>query len=311
MLRRPFPPRRDAGPGPLFRGEVVTVCIAAVCPALGRIVWASDSLISSETAAVEGAVKMAEIKQYGAKWMVLFAGDAHRFRALVEHAQRLIAGGTLPHVMDAFSDAYKIELLKRIETEILLPYGWTRDEFLDKGRERLGDARFGLLVDQITQTKLSIDLLIAGFSDDGGMHMFQMDAYGVSTRIDQVRFHAIGVGANAAFGALYPVSYIFDEREPEQIVYRMCAAKFSAEAVPGVGEMTFLGWRDRNGAVGLLLPAGVGQLRLLWKQLGQPPVPPDAVHVIRELALGLVSATAAASNPSPQKVQKDDPGSGA
>ncbi len=45
-------------------------------------------------------------------------------------------------VTEAFETAYALELHKVIETEILLPFGITRDDFIQKGKEWFGEVVF-------------------------------------------------------------------------------------------------------------------------------------------------------------------------
>jgi len=253
----------------------VTVCIAASCKSLGRIVFVSDTLISSEIASVEGTMKFSMVRraQGYESWIVMFAGYAPRFASLIERARAHLNGGGYADIVNAFETSYKLELLKRIEGEVLLPYGWTRDDFLERGRMSLGDLRFERVCDRIESMTLDIDLLVAGFDEGGYAHMFELNTAGVVMKVDQACFHAIGIGAPAALGYLYPIAGFCKSEVFENTLYRVCAAKFIAENAPGVGMETTVAWMDRDGSIGGMYDQGVKQLRDVWSTSGQPPVP--------------------------------------
>ena len=260
----------------------MTVCIAAICKSLGRIAVISDRLISSEVASLEGAIKFSMVRRLEGyeSWIAMFAGYAPRFASLIDRARAHLNGGGYADIVNAFEASYKLELLKRVETEVLLPYGWTRDDFLERGRTGLGDLRFERLCDRIESMTLDIDLLVAGFDEGGYAHMFELNSAGVVTRIDQACFHAIGIGASAALGYLYPIAGFGKSEVFENILYRVCVAKFIAENAPGVGSETSVVWMHRDGSIGGMYDQGVNQLRDAWSTSGQPPVPSPVSGIV-------------------------------
>ena len=71
----------------------------------------------------------------------------------------------------AFGRAYALELRKFVETEILLLYGLTRDEFAEKGRDWLGD-RFNYLFDQISDDSLELEVMVAGLDAEDNLLIY-------------------------------------------------------------------------------------------------------------------------------------------
>jgi hypothetical protein len=127
----------------------VTVCVAAECRSLNKLVFVSDELISSEWASTEGAWKIDMISSAG-PWMAMFAGHAPTFvqvvaalRQLLGKTAGMVTAKTIGEVITACSKVHADQLQKRIEMEILLPYGITREEFVEKGS--VGSVRGGLV----------------------------------------------------------------------------------------------------------------------------------------------------------------------
>lgn len=260
----------------------VTICIAAVCPVLDCVMCTFDALVSSTTASADVAMKLDEIREHGAEWLVMFAGYSPRFKGLVERTRGNLAGGSLQHMIAALEEAYKVELLKRIETEILMQYGCTRDDFIDRGRAQFGDVRFSFLLDKIDEIDLEISLMVVGFDSGGASHLLQIDERGIVMRCDQILYHAIGTGRSAALGALHQNAAFSFGAEPGPILYKLCAAKFAAENAPRVGRMTFALIARKGGVRHVMRPEGVDKLREMWWEEGLRPVSDDALKVIRD-----------------------------
>src|ERR1043166_2649868 len=142
MFVRQRPSKKRADPErPLFRGEAVTVCIAAVSRALNQVIAISDTMISSDETSVEGVCKSACLSANG-PWLLMYAGIASDAKPLIRRIGDHIKNGsavTAAKVVAACEQAYQVELLKRVESEVLLPYGMTREEFFAAGRERFGN----------------------------------------------------------------------------------------------------------------------------------------------------------------------------
>jgi len=265
----------------------MTVCIAAVFEDSNRIIAVTDSRISSDEQSAEGVAKLFFLPRK--RWAVMFAGDVRSATSLVE---RIRADMPREHDLnvDAFiqicETAYRTELLKGVETEILLPFGMSRHEFLTTGRQCFGDQRFDNLVERISQASLGVELLCAGFDDRGYPHLLEVTAAGAIVRCSHLPFHAIGSGALMALTSLYPLRIASETYEA--LIYRCCAAKFAAESSPGVGrETTVYTFGPQSDSIRHVMSGRLDPLRDVWMSLGQPPVPTEALAVV---ATGLKTA---------------------
>jgi len=258
----------------------MTVCIAVKSSKHERMIFVADRLLSDDTTSIESALKIAPVDPKRQSWLIMFAGHAPRFSQLRERIGALLTGDDLADVIAACELAYAAELQKRIETEILLPYGWSRAAFFQNGRSMLDEYRFGAIADQIGQMDLGIELLVGGFDSQGNQHLFELSGTGVVTRIDQLGFHVIGNGRYSALGALYPFPALGYEDDFNEVVYRAIAAKFAAEQAPGVGRDTMVVSLSRNGIDAVLLTSNLEELRTVWRATERPPLPDGALEMI-------------------------------
>jgi hypothetical protein len=293
-IRKRTPPER-----PLSRGEVVTVCIAAICEAAERLVFVSDAMISSDNTSAEGARKMDLITGQG-PWVAMFAGYAPAFLEMSEHVRRHLKGAcgvtecsslplndtTADGMIKGFECAHRVRLLKLIETNVLLNYGITREQFVQHGRQWFGDIRFAALDEEIRALDTDIDFLVAGFEPSGRPRMFSLTADGKAMRIDQLHYHAIGNGQFEALSALHPVAQFVHSKNVGEIVYRLLSAKFAAESAPRVG-------KDYTVAVVVSRSVGLGQHKFIgldaiakakekWRESAAAPVPADVAAILND-----------------------------
>src|SRR5688572_32491726 len=147
---------------PLYRGEAVTVCIAAVCQNLKYVVAVSDQMISSNETSTEGVLKVATLDG-DAPWLLLYSGTAPNYLRLYERIKSNLTGNSAGEVVQSIENAYAVEVLKIHESEILAPYGMTREEFFEYGRERLGEYKFSAIIDSLEQSHTDVALLLAGY----------------------------------------------------------------------------------------------------------------------------------------------------
>jgi hypothetical protein len=262
----------------------VTVCIGVITRFTDKIVLVSDQMLSSDENSVEGVMKWATIAP-GTEWYVMFAGDPSRFPTLMDRVREVMGDIrntrlTLATVTETFERAYRFELLRLIEADILRPYGLSHDEFIWKGKRLLGEVRFNHVMDQIVATDLGIDVLVAGLDAEGQTQLFSVSPRGIVTPA-ALPYHAIGAGALVALSALYPLTHFpASISDLTETVYRVCAAKFAAEAVPSVGKSTHAMIISPMAGTWTLLME-IDRLRELWLTKGQPPTPPEALRIIQ------------------------------
>lgn len=267
----------------------MTVCIAVTPTFTSTIILVSDQLLSSDVASVDGTVlKLGKISP-ALPWYVMFAGDATKFESLLHLVREELIDVESPRrevveIAAAFEKACERMLRHTIESEILSPFGIGRDDFVQKGREWFGEARFQEFVDQIARTDLGIELLIAGLDGWARTHLLSVSPRGAIAP-SPLPYHAIGSGAFAALGTLYQLSF-FPTPDIEETTYRACVAKFSAENVPTVGDATYALVVEPMSDSWTLIN-DIDEIRHVWKTSGQPSFPPKARRSIARDLRGL------------------------
>jgi hypothetical protein len=259
----------------------MTVCIAVTQRFSTEIVLVTDRLLSSDINSTEGGWKVAWLAPR-ATWYMMFAGEAHRFGPLVGRMRELLGDIgdsklTLETVIACAAEAYKREIEDAASDEVLWPYGLSRKEFIENGLNWFGETRFIQLLDRLDAFDLGIDLLVVGLDAWGQTQMFSVSPNGAVTQA-VLPYHAIGSGAYLALGSLYPLAY-FPGPDLAETVYRACAAKFAAEAAPGVGRETYAIVIEPMAGTWTIVME-VDQLRQWWRTTGQPRFPPAAKRSI-------------------------------
>jgi 20S proteasome alpha/beta subunit len=99
-------------------------------------------------------------------------------------------------------------------------------------------------------------------------------------------FHAIGTGSDLADAAL--VRTYERDLTVDEMIYRVCEAKFIGEAASGVGERTYIVTLDKTGAHrGVKFPKQVEPIRAAWNTHGKPPIPAEALEAIRSQVVSI------------------------
>jgi hypothetical protein len=285
----------------------MTVCIAAICYRLGYIVEVSDQLISSDETSVDAVLKTDTLVP-DVPWTIMFAGNAANYKRLFARIKSTLGDGKLPSALvAAVEEAYRVELLKIHETEVLMPYGMSRDDFFACGKDRFTEYKFNAIVDLLEQTHTDVSLLIAGYDERGDGHIYEASCWGV-VKEQPLEFHAIGSGRSTALGTLYPVPDFARSEDFMEVIYRLCAAKFSAESTPTVGTNTFLFARARGGGeISVMSPENINGLRQIWRSEGQPPIPDSAIQLLKEhlLILNTAGETVVRRDPEELRPRKE------
>lgn len=241
------------------------------------------------------------------EWYVTFAGDPSRFQSLMNRIREVLGDVkgkrlALSTVTNAIEIAYTSELRRLIEGEVLSPFGLTRDQFVQKGKKYLGEGRFQEVFDRIDRMDLGVELLVAGLDGYAQTQLFSVSVRGVISPAP-VPYHAIGAGAFAALGTLYPLAHFPMAPMIGEAVYRACAAKFAAENVPSVGSETHAMIVSPISHTWTLVTE-VERLREVWKTKGQPPFPSEARRSIERDLRSLSRAQDYALKPRPKEARK-------
>jgi len=236
---------------------MVTVCIAAICEAGRMIVSASDTMLSLPDVAADSAIiKGARFYKH---WIGMVSGDVSRTEPILSKVGSILntqdahpkAQGQQENVVNnvenlkaVFTRVYQEELRKEVENVILGRYGLTLDAFRRDGRNIFGDVAMATLCEKIGQVDLQCEFLVHGFDATNTGRIFTVESPGrIGGDFSRVGWWVIGSGGPIAKTALVFNGY---RREDDSTlaVYRVCEAKFRAEAAGGVGRNTVLALLD-------------------------------------------------------------------
>lgn len=203
-------------------------------------------------------------------WRAMFAGDPqHVVSTLRRVHQRLTGAGALlgpksPAAMQqAFREAYQEEFQQQVTDRFLTPYGWTLEQFRKEAYKALGSDEFRKLNDAIREYDLGLQFLVYGLDPQGLGHIFEVGSPGVIAPHELTGYAVIGSGYYMAMGALAARPLL--ALPVEELVYRLCEAKFTSETAHGVGRETTLMVLYRNGLAGVIEPGFVENLRQQWE----------------------------------------------
>jgi hypothetical protein len=227
----------------------VTVGIAALCERVGTnsIIVAADQQISRGFTSSQGALKMGPLI---GPWMYLISGDN------LTHAGRLIqaiSGRLIDFDVSDFSRSQASDVLTEAQRDVAievakeeaLPPEMSLEWFYNEGSAKLPSQNFATIFNQLRNSSLGCDLLIAGFDNIGTAHIFTV---GSSPPVDHdlMAFAAIGSGFPIALTVLSS----YDHRPIaswQETAYRVFAAKRASERAEGVGSETTLVHVSANG----------------------------------------------------------------
>jgi hypothetical protein len=263
----------------------MTVCIAAISRKDNRIVTASDFMLSNEYMSADTRTIKGEPVGRSGKWLAMFSGNPSVQAVVLKLANENLSADkseTSTEVLAAIENAFRETLKRKIDAELLSPYGIDRETFLQRGQAWLGEREFSDLLYQLRTTRLETSFLVAGFEPNQQPRIFSVTDPGVSQSHDSIGFHAIGSGNLRALGSLF-TTYDYDaELTTDQLVYRVCEAKFLSESALGVGKRTIINIVDSDGKHEGLFPELVDKVRNIWSQKGRPPIPDEGLRVIQQ-----------------------------
>lgn len=241
--------------------RAVTVCIAAICENGQMIVSASDTMLSLADVAAADVGVIKGIRFYR-QWIAMTAGDLGRTEPLLSRvgivlAQQEkraraeghpeIAVNNAETIKAAFTRVYHEELRREIENVVLSRYDLTLDGFKQQGRSIFGDELMADICKQIEAIDLQCEFLVHGSDPTEPKRtarIFSIQSPGrVGGDFSRVGWWAIGSGGSIATTALAFNNY-GRANSLRLALYRVCEAKFRAEAAGGVGRNTILAVSD-------------------------------------------------------------------
>jgi hypothetical protein len=122
------------------------------------------------------------------------------------------------------------------------------------------------------KVKAGCQFLACGFDAGRRPHLFVVDEPGTDSVYDKPGFCAIGSGSYAATGMLYYLEQRID-RTVHETIFNVCAAKFMAEKVPGVGQQTHLHIQKQGCNAFVLKSWVIPTIKKEWQERGQPRMP--------------------------------------
>jgi ATP-dependent protease HslVU (ClpYQ) peptidase subunit len=259
----------------------MTLCIAAIAKKDNKVLLATDGMLSLEYMSFDSPMLKAMPLTAKKQFTLAFAGSPHHAQAVDFHALTLLEGKeeAFPFVMEVCEQAFRTELTRKIEGQVLSPFGYDRPTFLKEGRHDLGDEEFGRLVYEIKETRLDTTIMVCGFDVSGTPRVFSISDPGVATSHDAAGFHAIGSGTFSALGALY--AHYDPNGTWVDLAYRMCEAKFLGESALGVGKNTAMLLMEPDGSARIMPLRPIEQIRDVWREFGRPPVPEQGREFVR------------------------------
>jgi 20S proteasome alpha/beta subunit len=230
----------------------MTVCVAALCDKGKGLVLASDKMIGS--ASIEAELDIEKTFQVHQKWRVMFAGnDITPVSDILRWTKARLPTSdvSLQQIVEETVRSYREKRLRNAEALFLSPLNLTFSQFVDDGeryRKIFGRDTYIRLLTNIHEHELEIELLVAGFDEQGNARMFSIDSdegRGVPQHHDEIPgFHAIGSGGTAANHMMYYRQ--MSTRLPARLAALLAfEAKYFGEQASGVGTRTDLYvWRS-------------------------------------------------------------------
>lgn len=242
----------------------MTVCVAMLCDKSKALVLTSDKMIGVGYIETEPDIK--KLIELHKNWSVMFAGDdITPVSNIVDRAKATLAGDSsfsVQAVIDAMQASYEKERTDEADDLYLAPRKWTREKFRTEGKQLLPETLYADIEDKLARHELEIELLVAGFDNNGVGHIFCIDSKvkrGIPQRGDVLGFCAIGGGSVGATYMLY---------------YRKCCPQMKIrEALYYAIEAKYFG--EYAGSVGLKTDAWV------WRS-GEQPIPLDDESTIEK-----------------------------
>lgn len=261
----------------------MTLCVAAIARVEKRFLTASDLKLSTEIMSTESRIMKLSLVGENPRWTVMFAGDPTysaiiTSRVSAEMKRTGARSANEGRIATFFVNTFQDVLRKKIEDELLSPYGLTREQFIQNGRQHFGDELFAKMLYQINEMGLGTEFLVGNPES-----LMSIRDPGVVRFHNHLGFHAIGSGATIAIASLMEN---FDMNGSiADISYRLLEAKFRGESALGVGPKTMFTLIDLNGTVFEGLNAdSCEKIRKIWQEKGRPPTPQEYLDFVRHPA---------------------------
>jgi hypothetical protein len=272
------------------RGLTVTICIAASAE-LGGVVAVSDLMISFDDQIPAPDARLYKQNHLCNGWMILFSTDRiTRVAPIIQRVRQRLPGDGPQNgstVRDTVCEAYRDAVNEEATRRYLWPLGiHSLDEFRDKGLTQLGSRTFANIRRKIERCNLRIHFLVIGHGPDSDRpQIYEIENPGIYHDHQYTGYWAIGSGTAMALASI--TSRPMNCYHVDDVVFRVCEAKFACETATGVGKSTTVTVLEPNGDLLFLSDETIAKIKDIWKTRAQAPSSPNALTLInRELTRG-------------------------
>lgn len=255
----------------------MTVCIAAICEDGNRIVMASDCKIGSEGFM---SADMPVSKYFDMEnWTVMFSGTFGDGTAISKDIHRRLTvngSNTGSGMIQIASSAFQKRIAEVSSFPVLSPFDMSLEEFKKEGKDTFPAETHSELSADIKRNadNFTAGIIVSGWGyREFAPHLFTVDRFGVTPR-DTEGFAVSGSGSYAAqamlmFHAQTSLKCVYKGMSMATAVLYICAAKFFAERVDGVGRNTMLRIATRGQRSARNLNC-VDEIRAWWNKYSSP-----------------------------------------
>jgi hypothetical protein len=272
-------------------GLGVTVCIAAMCEVLTKIVTVCDKMITFGDVSIDGTAEKSS--PVHPNWFTLYAAnDVTDVRPIIETIQLQLCSKKGERFMVEAGHALSMAFAKRHDDialyRVLRPNGFqSMDDFYAKAKARVIPAsEFTRLKRELKAVKPECVVLMGGFDYSGLGHLLLQEAESPYQCYDDPGFWAIGSGQHEALSALFfqadKVGFSQSNSEAE-CLYHLLAAKFMAESNKLVGKRTFTTVHSFNHSPRHLSEENVAVIRSAWEKAAIPKLPKEIIRRIPKM----------------------------
>lgn len=199
---------------------------------------ASDQMITSGDNQYES--RQQKVALINPTTLLLIAGDySVHSEALIAVQNQIKGDPNISPQRSALIYGQEIQRVRRREAEdlFLSPLGLNTDSFLSQQKD-MSDSFVEKITNQLQNFAWKdVEALVVG-SDKNSVHIYYVDSNGSSHCMDDVSFHAIGIGAWHAKSALMQSGYARQKNGYHESLALIYSAKRRAEIAPGVGAKT-------------------------------------------------------------------------
>jgi len=233
-----------------------------------------------------------KIRSIHANWAVMYAGNVSPVKPILQRIRSGIPDSKRPvsleEVQTMVEKSFREELYYEQDRSFLAHHRMDVQKFQVEGRRIFGGALFAHYCERLEQISLGCELLVAGFDEHLGGHIFSVTNPGKAAIHDDMGYWAIGSGNYRALSTLF--FHSFNTRKSlEEGIYHVCEAKFmSEERELGIGDETSLLVCRRNDdddrnriVIREIQQKAISEIRKIWNDEGKPRLPNATTSVVR------------------------------